>query len=352
MVSPVPRPTLGRGVVRVAVLTGLLGLALGAVVALALATAPQPDAANGESVVAGGVVDVTARQFDDQRSVEAVAETASERTVTSPMSGVLRQKQCEVGSVVTSGDVPFLIDDQRVLTLHLDTPPWRDFTTGVKGDDVAALQRELVRLGYDSVAVDGVYGRVTAVAVRRLWNDAGVAANQTSIPIDRVVWLPQPQVTVATCPLEIGQSVGQGDALFTTGGGLTSLTLTLPGGSASDQWEAVVGEEVTTAVPDDGVVNDADFLSAFTKTRRYLSYVEDPSTGLKVDIRLVEPIRVASVPASALYALSGAQACVLANGAPMPVRVVASEFGQTLVASDPLPSSVEVAPGEGAAACG
>ena len=350
-VSQTPQPARSRGVVRVAVLVGLLGLALGAVVALALTSAPQSDAADGASVVAGGVVDVTARAFDDARSVTAVPDIATERTVASPTSGVLREQQCEVGSVVASGQAPFLLDDQRVLALHLDTPPWRDLDVGVKGDDVSALQSELVRLGYAGVSVDGAYGQGTAAAVRRLWNDAGVAGKHPSIPIDHVVWLPQTEVTVATCPLESGQNVGQGDALFTTGGGLTSLTLALPEGSQSGQWEAVV-DDSTVAVPDDGVIKDPAYLAAFEETRRYLSYVDDPSAGLKADISLVATIQVASVPASALYALSGDQGCVISGGAPLAVRVVASEFGQTLVASDPLPMSVQVAPGEDAPACG
>lgn len=349
--SQAPRPARARGVLRVAVLVGLLGLALGAVGALALTSAPQSDAADGASVVVGGVVDVTARAFDDQQSVDAVPDIAKERTVASPTSGVLREQQCEVGSVVASGQAPFLLDDQRVLALHLDTPLWRDLDVGAKGDDVSALQSELGRLGYAGVDVDGAYGKITAAAVRHLWNDAGVAGKHPSIPFDHVVWLPQTQVTVATCPLEIGQNVGQGEALFTTGGGLTSLTLSLPEGSVSGQWEAVV-DDTTVTVPDDGVISDQAFLAAFEKTRRYLGYVDDPSAGLKADIRLVATIQVASVPASALYALSADQGCVMSGGAPLAVRVVASEFGQTLVASDPLPMSVQAAPGEDAPACG
>jgi|GEM_PF-479499 len=349
--SQVPTPSRVRGVVRVAVLMGLLGLALGAGVALALTSAPQPDAADGASVVAGGVVDVTARVFDDARSVTAVPDIAKERTVASPTSGVLRAQQCEVGSVVASGQAPFVLDDQRILALHLGTPPWRDLDVGAKGDDVTALQSELVRLGYTGVAVDGVYGNGTAAAVRHLWNDAGVAGKRLSVPFDHIVWLPQTQVTVATCPLEIGQNVGQGEALFTTGGGLTSLTLALPEGSASSQWEAVV-DDTTVTVPDDGVISDPAYLVAVEKTRRYLGYVDDPSAGLKADIRLISTIQVASVPASALYALSGDQGCVMSSGTPLVVRVVASEFGQTFVASDPLPMSVQAAPGEDAPACG
>jgi peptidoglycan hydrolase-like protein with peptidoglycan-binding domain len=237
-----------------------------------------------------------------------------------------------------------------VLALHTGRPLWRDLGPGARGEDVRAVQEELVRLGYD-VTPNGVFGAATTTAVRALWARVGVAA-ESRLPFDRLIWLPEVSAVVSACPLTLGQAVSAGEVALGLGGGLESLALDLDGVPALGARTAVLSDVASAAVPDGGVVTDPAFLAAYAQTRTYAAHLADPSSALTVQVRLTAPVPVVAVPPSALYGLAGSGGCVLVGGTPTWVQVVASELGQSLVTADPLPGEVRVAPGEDAPACG
>jgi hypothetical protein len=97
-----------------------------------------------------------------------------------PLSTTLRQPEVPVAAnalvgVVTStsagkvkqGDVIYVVGDTPVRVVAGDRPFWRDLARGVKGSDVAALQRALVDLGFFHAAPTGTFGADTEAAVRR-----------------------------------------------------------------------------------------------------------------------------------------------------------------------------------------
>ncbi|MCA5891938.1 hypothetical protein LEP48_01055 [Isoptericola sp. NEAU-Y5] len=135
------------------------------------------------------------------------------------------------------------------------------------------------------------------------------------------------------------------------GGGLTSLALDLEAPQDDGHLVAVVADDVTTPVPSDPVLTDPGFLRAYTTSRQFVAHRADPSAQLTVQVRLGEPVRVVAVPPSALYGLDGTAACLLADGVPLPVEVVASELGQSLVSADPSPARVQIDAGQDSAPC-
>ena len=332
---------------RTTIIVGVACLVVGAGAMAVVWPEPQPEWA--QETTSGGSVEVTPRSFDDARQVDTSTVLAEEWSAPSPSSGVLRHEDCTVGGEVTSGTAPVLIDDRQVLMLHTDTPLWRGLARGDKGLDVTDLQNELIRLGYD-LAADGVYGASTAAAVEQLWTSVGAPAD-TPLSMDRVVWLPEESMTISSCPSRVGQHVDPDDPLFTTGGDVTSLTLTWPDDMMPGDRVAVVGD-ATVEIPADGVITDPQFLARVADTPRFKDFASGATSTYRIDTSLVAPVEVVPVPPSALYSLSGSHGCVIGDGAPMSVQVVASQFGQTLVTADRLPTMVVVLPAEGSGSCG
>ena len=56
---------------------------------------------------------------------------------------------------VTAGDPLYAVGDTTVRAVKLGTPMWRDLARGVRGDDVAALQALLKKLGHLEGGGDG-----------------------------------------------------------------------------------------------------------------------------------------------------------------------------------------------------
>ena len=329
-------------------LAGVVCIGLGAGVGLVMAPAPSPEVLatpDGPDVVA-----VSERTFNDPRTMQVVPEVASQWTATSLASGTVRRYDCQPGVPIRSGSTVLLVDDRPVLALHLSSPPWRDMAVGVRGDDVLALQQELATMGLD-VNQDGNFGRQVSTAVEATWRAAGVAGRMTSLPLDRLIWLSEPEVIPSTCPLEIGQQLEPGTALFTVGGGIAGLAVTKPE-QAMEGERVVTLDELSIPLPDDSVIRDPAFLTAFAATSQYeQSRQGGASATLSVQTELATPIPVVAVPPSALYDTSGGQACLLAPESPIPVEVVASQLGEVMVTAENLPAEVTTHPGPHPAPC-
>ena len=331
---------------RTTIVVGVACLVVGAGAMAVVWPTPQPEWA--QSAVVSGSVEVTPRSFDDARQVDTSAVLADAWSALSPSSGVLRRFDCTVGGQVASGTAPVMIDDRPVVMLHTDTPLWRGLARGDKGSDVTDLQNELIRLGYD-LSVDGMYGASTAVAVGQLWTSVGAPAD-TPLNMDRLIWLPEETMTISSCPVRIGQHVNADDTLFSTGGDIISLTIVWPEDVMAGDRVAVVGD-ATAAIPTDDVITDPAFLAHVADTPRFKDFASGTTSTYRIDTSLVTPVDVVPVPPSALYSLSGSHGCVVGDGSPLAVQVVASQFGQTLVTADRLPTSVVVLPPEGTASC-
>jgi hypothetical protein len=298
-----------------------------------------------------GVVEVVGREFDDARTVAATVRLTAKREYSSQAAGVVRKVRCAAGKRLRSGSVVVTVDDRPVVALRMASPPWRSLSMGARGSDVEDLQRELRRLGA-AVEVDGYFSWALAQRVRDFWTGLGVK-NLFELPLDRVVWLRSKSVVPGTCDVKVGDRIGAGAVLFTTGGRLESLRVQLPETAQSGARAALWDEDVAAPILQDGVVDSPVFLAEFAKGREYVAWLADRENAkLTVATRLAEPVRVVPVPPSSLYGVDGGEGCLVDDGAPRRVRIIASELGETFVSAEPLPSKVRVPAPEGAGPCG
>ena len=322
-----------RGVGAASVTLAAAGLLAAGIVVGAVALPQRPPAvaaAAGEDA-GNRTLPVTKQSYDDPRQVATTVQDAPEKALTlRETSGTVTAIDCEPGGVIASGTSPVSIDDRATLALATPTPLWRDLGPGTKGDDVGALQVELHRLGYLTAEPDGTFGPATAAAVRDLQRDVlGHLRPSGTLVLAQTLWLPAEQVTVASCDLAPG-SVLTTTAFATVGGALESLRLSVPTGAAPGPRVATLAG-ITTPVPDDGVVTDPEFLAAVEAA---LATAPAGSASPTVGYVLVEPLDVVVVPPGALFALSGAHGCIVADGAPHPVTVISSALGQAFVTFD------------------
>jgi hypothetical protein len=327
------------------VLTFLAGAGVGVVVA----RDPAPEVLSGVSGVQ--TVEVVPSVFDDEITLAVTPILQPEQNLVLTGGGVVTGVECVAGEPITSGSVVVWVDGRPVVGLRLKVPPWRSFTAGIKGADVSALQSALRRLGYEAPKT-GTVDYATTTAIRAFWADRD-RSNTGEIALEDMVWLPEAELVPSRCPLGLGDQVLAGATVAVIGGGLSRLELDMtPVSVAGDRLAQMEGLE--TLVPDDGVITDEPFLDGVTGSALFKSWVGDDSGGtLMLSTALADPVEVVRVPPSAVYGVSGGEGCVMGADGPVPVRVVASQLGETFVA----PSGglgltvVEVPAPEGAGPC-
>ena len=82
-------------------------------------------------------------EFDDVRSLNVDVTASPAGGVAFPVSGRATFASCPADGVVRSGSREYGVDGTPLVSLHTDTPLYRDLAYGDKGDDVTALQNEL-----------------------------------------------------------------------------------------------------------------------------------------------------------------------------------------------------------------
>ncbi|MCL2482649.1 MAG: peptidoglycan-binding protein [Propionibacteriaceae bacterium] len=338
MARPRRRSVIGGAVVGLVV---IVLVAVGVLVSVLLLPerAPSSLQGGGVSVSSVGVSSVT---FDGARQVAVSLRTDQGLALRSGVSGVVTSSGCQVGGVLASGQSLLAVDGQPVIGLATSQPLWRDLSGGVQGADVASLQTELARLGYQ-VQVSGVYDAVTVTAVKGLVKAAGGVSADGSLLLSQMVWFPSPQVTVSACPASVGSVVSAGDSLGQAGGGLTSLTVTNPPG---DGW-VVVYDGLSAVMDSNGVVTDPVFLAGVEAGPEYQYFTANPGSGsLQLTVQLATSLTVLVVPPSSVIVAGVGTGCVVSGGQTVPVKIVSSSLGQTMVQvmSGLSVSSVEVQP--------
>lgn len=323
-------------------------LSLGALAGMAYTTPAVPSSLQPPSGVSTFPVGGTA--FDDARTVKLLATRGSATDLTSPADGRVTKAACSPGTPIVSGTSPLSVDGAPIIALSTPTPLWRDLARGDTGDDVAALQQELVRLGY-SASTNGKLDGATLKAFNQLRQTLGETSKSTTeIPIDRLLWLPAAVTEVEACPVSLGSMVTAGDEVAVVPGLLTSISI------IDAPVDLIDGPRVLMV---DGTSVEVDPTAPIIDPKTLLAIDDLPSLQLREDsdepaaaqLVLAAPIQVSVVPPSAVVG-SDVQSCVVSDGNPMRVRVVGSEFGQSFVAFEgAAPATVDVSPSEDAA-CG
>ena len=245
--------------------------------------------------------------------------------------------------------------------LHTDVPPWRDLASGTNGDDAAALNAELRRLGGEAPDSD-IVTWWTLVAFDRIAHEAGIeesdAAVKGSITRDMFVWLPTVADAINQCNTFVGQQVAQGDTLFTTTARVESAApSTLPTDLTQGTRSIQVGSGQFEVNPDGTGFDSTDLLSAIQSSNEYLNADRQSggtegtgatTTTLSVSYtwKLQTPVEAFSIPPSAVYNQQSSSACVVSDGKPSQVNVIASRLGFAIVTTEAKLGRVAVAPEE------
>ena len=312
---------------------------------------------------------VTQTSFDDPQDASVTVVPGPTRTLTSAVGGRLTSFSCAVGSRMTSGTSAFSIDGTPILLLATGVPLWRDIRIGDHGDDITALQTELTRLGFGANA-DGKWGARSQNAYESLLRKRGMRLDPSGgVSAERIAWLPSETAAVSNCAASVGDTVEPTQAVARFPAGLASATVAVGStgsagsagsagstgstGSAKSQTgdRVIVVDDARIPLPADGRLTDQDALDTIANSFGYRQAMsgtdggpDDQQPSIAFQTVLTTPLRVAVVPPSAVYGLEGNRGCVRQRGNSVPVSIVGSQLGETLIRSDHALSRVELNP--------
>lgn len=150
-----------------------------------------------------------------------------------------------VGSTVRRGKPMYKVDERPVVALYGKLPLYRELRSGVEGDDVKQLERNLSKLGYAGFTVDEYYTAGTAAAVAEWQDDIGQKATGVVMP-GEAVFVPS-AVRIADHGAQVGAAAGgAGGEVLSYTGTAREVIVEL---QVADQRLAKKGANVTVTVP-------------------------------------------------------------------------------------------------------
>lgn len=321
----------------------LLCLASAAVAAALIAfLLYQPVPASLATPAAPEWITLTEEQLTDSRLVDLDLTLGEESTLRAPVTGLITGSRCAAGAAIASGTTTFRVDQFPLVALHTATPLWRDLSFGVEGDDVAALQLELSRLGY-LVTETERFDWQTWVAWDALSESLGGDTDYGSLALSQVLWLPEVETRVASCPLGLGQAATQGEPLVTLprpllAGAVTSYPTDLVPGA-----RRLVVDAIDIELDDVGRVSAAG-LSALEGTDSFAAFSLSPDDAPPTaELVLADPVTVYPVPPAAVAMAGDAKACVtLDTHETAAVTVVASRLGRSYISFVKAPEATRI----------
>jgi Putative peptidoglycan binding domain len=192
---------------------------------------------------------IARRSLTSQTSVDATLGFAGAYKVAGNDQGALTWLPTP-GQVIREGQVLYRTDNAVPVPLLYGTVPgWRTLSAGITGQDVAQLNRDLVRLGYASRAALGpvsgwdYFSAETAYALGLLQDHLGLPVTGT-LPLGQAVFEPS-ALRVTSLGASLG-SAASGTVLTATSiTPVVSIAL-----DAAQETELKTGDRVAVALPD------------------------------------------------------------------------------------------------------
>lgn len=270
-------------------------------------------------------------EFADDHEVTVTFHRSEPHPVTLGRGGMVTQTWCVPGKPVTTGSPLVRLDDAVVYAVHQSVPLYRSLGPGLRGRDVESLQQELRRLG-KKVEVTGRFGPATRRAVREMEKAAGVARPDGTLDLAEVVWLPRSAVTPAGCPLMIGQQASASTPVLTLSPTLSSVEIDAPPSNLLPGARTVSLFGVSTPLRSGNLLTDATFLAEVGRAPQFAQALKaEGDERPKATVALARPVTAYKVPPGALFGLSGTSGCVEVGDDPVPVTIVGSGLGASLV---------------------
>lgn len=143
----------------------------------------------------------------------AVAEWQLVPGVRNAAQGIVTSVEFSSGDEATAGTVLYSVDLRPVVVAEGEVPAFRDLSLGVRGPDVAQLQRLLAEHGFLSSEVDGVFGVGTRTAVRD-WQASLGAPVDGVVRMGDVIFVPELPARFALAEsLRVGVPLSGGEEL-------------------------------------------------------------------------------------------------------------------------------------------
>lgn len=323
----------------------LLAAALGTTLGAYVLAPPVPDSLAGPEEITS--VMVTSRPHADERSVRIRVQLKQPEPVNTPVTGRITALSVASNTTLTSGTKVMEVDGLPVVALQTSTPLYRELVDDASGDDIAALQDELQRLGFDVAVTGRVNWSTRKAAADLLGVDDGQGGVPESIPHTSFLWLPARTVTVNEVKVHLGDTLTEGAQLLTLTGGANTGTVDIPPQALPGD-RVLVFQDKEYPIGANGVVEDQELLTKMlSAAQQQNSGGEGQNTGetsLTLSWRLATPIEVQIVPAAALFGVSADHGCVSSEGRPVRVKIIASELGQTFVHTDQRLGEVSLKP--------
>ncbi|MQA60439.1 MAG: efflux RND transporter periplasmic adaptor subunit [Actinophytocola sp.] len=340
-------------------IVGLVVVAVGAGAAFSLAAMLGFTANTGDAAEPSGLppqtAEVVTTTLRDTGTISGTLGYGDAVPVTATGKGGTITWLAPVGSTVKRGKPLYKVDERPVVALYGKLPLYRELRSGVEGDDVAQLERNLSKLGYAGFTVDEYYTAATAAAVAEWQDDIGQQATGVVMP-GEAVFVPS-AVRIADHAARVGAVAGGagGEVLSYTGTARevvvelvvadqrlakegANVTVTVPGGDDVKGKIAEVGTVAATSdddssgggsgTADGGAAEDAtvDVIVAITEQQAL-----GDLTGGPVDVTFISSTRkdVLAVPVGALLSLAegGYGVEVVSDQAGGKTRIVAVDVG-------------------------
>lgn len=335
---------------------------LAAAIALGIAVGAVAFPVAAPTSIAGSTVALTepvsTESMTDPISVNLTVTTTPATSITTSLGGTVTSSSCSVGAGIQSGTVIASINDQPLIALATSEPFWRDIAPGDSGPDVIRLENALRALGY-SVSPTSTFVPAGLRAVVALATKLGdqAAAHWTAFPASQFVWIPAAQVQPTSCALQPGSLVTAGSTVATLPGRVETAGLeSIPSTAVPGARVLKIGD-LELPVSDDGQIVGEANLTALAGSSAYRDYVNSQASSqsgasgttsssssgtsagttsgagneLSGTFQLAAPVRVIALSPAALYDQNGAGACVMSDHRAVPVTVVGSQLGQSLV---------------------
>lgn len=268
------------------------------------------------------------------------ASWSTTHTIYAAVDGVVTSVGHRSGSLAAAGQVVATIDLEPVVVSEGPVPMFRTLRKGVRGPDVAQLQRLLIAQGFLNGPADGRFEVATVEAAKR-WQRSVAARVTGEVSPGSLLFvegLPQ--------RLEILPAVGQ---RISAGGEFVHVLGATPGfaatASQTTRAELTTGMSVEIVAPGGGTWTGQLGRFVPTDDGRYAVSIEGPLCGdgcdaiavggettLSGSVVLVPEIEGVVVPTSALLQEpSGGAAVTLTDGSVREVRIVAEADGFAVV---------------------
>ncbi len=299
---------------------------------VALGIGLRPDPTPGQLAAANYESDfrALAQPFGDEVDVDLIVTAQPGEELLAPAAGVVTQAWCRAGAKLTSGNRIMGISGQPMLGLATSVPPWRDFSAGATGEDVSALQAELKELNYNLSRTEK-FDSATAAAVEDLIEDAGGTWTGT-LPLGQIMWLPGEGLTVSSCLIELGDRITEGAPILKLSASTAKISLKSPNRKLYSGSRTLIIGETRIALPESLSLADAKTQAEIKASAAYGIWRESKGkVPLTARLELTKPLEVYSVPPSALAGLTSDQPCLISQGQKVPVTIISSSLGLSLV---------------------